>query len=731
MSSSFHIKKTAEHLSCPVCRQLFKNPKFLPCYHSYCEGCLEKIMERSKITCPECRQEAIVPTGGVKNFQSNFFVNRMMDELIFNCKEDSGEVQCDSCDEADPVVSYCPDCNYFLCQVCNNYHKCDKLSRGHGTVPLNNLKSDHENIPRVKMLRCREHDNEMIFYCETCEELVCSSCTMKYHSGHEHDTIKRMANEFKRTIKENTSVIDMMITAYTDAHKSIKTVKEQVKRQGKDVSKRIDAYYDGLFERLMEQRQQLIQEVHGAIDTKEKALTIQLDEVGCILAQLTHIKEANESAKGSINHQEILLAKKQIDEGMKQLADDHKKLNTHMQPVEVDTVQFFPNHDKLSFPQFGEVFLHVDPLHSTVLDFPQYMFKGVKVDFRISARYSNGHHYPRGGNRVTVALQYSKGEITTTTVRDCNDGNYEVSFVPQEVGNLKLFASIDGQPIKDSPYHILVGRNYPSIKQPTNIVNYHGRMGKPWGIAFGPKNGVWAVVDQSNHCVYVFQHEDYFLWKFGNKGPNVGQLNNPCGITFDVSNFLYVADFNNRRVQKVDINGNYVFHYGEGASGERTLDSPVGVVTHDNKVYVADSTLNCIVKFTNNGGFCQTIGKGLLCNPNGVIITKQNHLLVADCDHGCIFSFTLDGHCIGKFGENKLSGPRSLTVDEDGFVFITDTGNHRVIVYSKDGCCIHQFGSKGKTNFQLLNPRGVAVSSNGNIYICDSLNSCIKIYTCL
>ena len=95
----------------------------------------------------------------------------------------------------------------------------------------------------------------------------------------------------------------------------------------------------------------------------------------------------------------------------------------------------------------------------------------------------------------------------------------------------------------------------------------------------------WAVVDQSNHCVYVFQHEYHFLWKFGNKDPNVGQLNNPCGITFDVSNFLYVADFNNRRVQKVDINGNYVFHYGEGASGEPTLDSPVGVVTHDSKVY--------------------------------------------------------------------------------------------------------------------------------------------------
>ena len=360
--------------------------------------------------------------------------------------------------------------------------------------------------------------------------------------------------------------------------------------------------------------------------------------------------------------------------------------------------------------------------------FPKYVFKGVKVDLRIIASYSNGHHYSRGGNLVTVALQYSNGEITTTTAWDCNDGEYEASFVPKEVGNLKVFVSIDGQSIKDSPYHVLVSRNYPSIERPTNIVNYHGKMGKPWGIAFGPKNGVWAVADQSNHCVYVFQEEDKFLWKFGSKGSNIGQLDNPCGITFDASNCLYVADFNNCRVQKLDINGNFVFHYGKGTSNEQILGSPVGVATHDGKLYVADSKLNCVVQFANSGEFCQTIGKGVLHNPNGIIITKEDQILVTDCDHNCIYSFRLDGHYIGKFGKHKLSGPRSLTVDEDGFVFITDTGNHRIVVYSKDGCYIHHFGSKGKTNLQLLNPRGVGISSNGNIYICDSLNSCVKIF---
>ena len=42
-----------------------------------------------------------------------------------------------------------------------------------------------------------------------------------------------MANKFKKAIKENTSVIDMMINTYTVAHKSIETMKGQVKRQDK------------------------------------------------------------------------------------------------------------------------------------------------------------------------------------------------------------------------------------------------------------------------------------------------------------------------------------------------------------------------------------------------------------------------------------------------------------------------------------------------------------------
>ena len=53
-----------EHLTCAVCMEQFKEPKVLPCLHTYCKGCLVKLVKKQGpyrvITCPECRQDTKV-----------------------------------------------------------------------------------------------------------------------------------------------------------------------------------------------------------------------------------------------------------------------------------------------------------------------------------------------------------------------------------------------------------------------------------------------------------------------------------------------------------------------------------------------------------------------------------------------------------------------------------------------------------------------------------------------
>ena len=61
------------------------------------------------------------------------------------------------------------------------------------------------------------------------------------------------------------------------------------------------------------------------------------------------------------------------------------------------------------------------------------------------------------------------------------------------------------------------------------------------GIAFG-KDGMWAVADHSNHCVYIFDSQDQVVRKIGSKGKGNGEFDKPVGLVFsDDNNFSYVV----------------------------------------------------------------------------------------------------------------------------------------------------------------------------------------------
>ena len=48
-----------KELECAVCLEQFKDPKVLPCLHSFCKICLEGLVGRKgnagKLNCPTCR----------------------------------------------------------------------------------------------------------------------------------------------------------------------------------------------------------------------------------------------------------------------------------------------------------------------------------------------------------------------------------------------------------------------------------------------------------------------------------------------------------------------------------------------------------------------------------------------------------------------------------------------------------------------------------------------------
>ena len=111
-----------------------------------------------------------------------------MDELKLRRREEDEELKCQKCIKNIPVVAYCMDCKSNLCQVCFENHKRSKLFRSHGIVSLINQRSNKliTTEPKFMALVCKEHDLELLLFCETCQELLCKHCIAKGHHGHNY-----------------------------------------------------------------------------------------------------------------------------------------------------------------------------------------------------------------------------------------------------------------------------------------------------------------------------------------------------------------------------------------------------------------------------------------------------------------------------------------------------------------------------------------------------------------
>ena len=648
-------------------------------------------------------------------------------KILKHKPESEIELKCDKCsDDDDPLVALCIDCELFLCKVCHDYH--NKKHKTHDVVSLSIPGSAVQSIEKV--LYCPEHQkNELDYYCKTCDKIVCLYCTVKDHAGHTHDIVEKIASEHKNMLMKIIAPAEEMSENLSKAKDRILSTQQNIKKQASEIDHEIDQCYYQQLQKLNEHHSQLKEQLHDAVSQKDKALDEQLMEVTSLQDKLKGVKQLCESLETIPNRKVFSTKEQDVEIRMQKVSEQYKCLNA--EPAEYDNLEFVPAKS-YSF-LLGDLFTFANPHTSEVIDLPGIAYCGCKAEFKIIAKDSKGNHCTKGGSEISLQLTSFTGDVTAGEVKDNNDGSYMASFVVEQVGEAKLSVSINGEEIKGSPYIIVVVRNYQIADKPSKIVNDNGSMGKPWGVAFG-RNGLWAVADYSNDCVYVFDDGDQLLTKFGNKGSNNGQFRDPRGIAFDSHNHLYVVDGSNHRVQKFDSNGNYLLQFGSEGSSDGQLNNPYGVTVHNDKVYIADYGNKRISVFQTNGKFCISFGSDKLGQPQDIAVSSKRYLVVADYNPHGIYTFTLDGYYVGKFGTQgtgrcEFNDPHSLTTDLNGFILVADTRNHRVLIFDKDNNCMHCFGSNGSSNGQFNTPRGIALSPNGNIYVSDHGNERIQMFS--
>ena len=213
-------------------------------------------------------------------------------------------------------------------------------------------------------------------------------------------------------------------------------------------------------------------------------------------------------------------------------------------------------------------------------------------------------------------------------------------------------------------------------------------VGNPEGICL-LKDGRIGVADTHYHRVVFFDRDGEVLSMHGELGQEAGQFVYLSAITQDPDRNYYVCEYGgNDRVQKFDVDGNFLIEFGGFGTDDGQFQRPMGIVWLDGLLYVADAINNRIQTFRDDGQFVGVLGTEVdrprLHYPYDLTAGPGGDLFAIEYGGNRVTRLNLHGQTLGTFGSTghgvgEFSTPWGLAVALDGRIVVADTGNRRLV----------------------------------------------------
>jgi uncharacterized repeat protein (TIGR01451 family) len=235
----------------------------------------------------------------------------------------------------------------------------------------------------------------------------------------------------------------------------------------------------------------------------------------------------------------------------------------------------------------------------------------------------------------------------------------------------------------------------------------------------------------------------------GGNGPGAGasQFNRPWDVATDEEGNMYVADYDNYRIQRwvpgASTGSTVAGGNGQGTASNQFLGLPIGVSVRGRDLYISEYsrvqkwTIGELSGQTVAGGNGIGIAPNQLSAPRGVDFDSFGSLLVSDNGNdrvqrwasGASSGTTVAGGNGQGSAPNQFSFVGALAVDAADSVYVPDILGNRVQKWTAGASAgVTVAGGKGAGSGadQLVSPAAIVLDKTGNMYVSDTRNNRVQ-----
>ena len=327
-----------EMLECCICADEFSDPRVLPCIHTYCLRCLERIGQDKRpgenMPCPLCRREFKIPVTGLKGMQKNFFIAKLLEIRGGGSAKDSRTGrECDAClegheeecdaslkgHEVPPAALFCAECDQKLCEECVKSHRRSKASKLHKLTDLKFTQMSQKSKDASCVLHARK---PIEMYCYDCGMAICMICYAEGHQGHKCKAIQPVGEEFRMELDVVIKKLALRLSSIKLEENKIKersqmvvktfdTLKADVLKQAANIKNKIDQHVSKLLAEIDSKKTEKLNDIQkrkeelnsrvSFLESSER-FTAQIKEKGSAVDICKSFKVINTMSEAQDNH---------------------------------------------------------------------------------------------------------------------------------------------------------------------------------------------------------------------------------------------------------------------------------------------------------------------------------------------------------------------------------------------------------------------------------------------